>query len=311
MGFNVRYAPICLLLFGAQLLQTSMNSGTKMTIRTIFGGHPTDSTIYLQGDRSRTEFRNAGAQRMTDGSERWLEGPRLAMLIRCDLEQTFELNLDTAQYVATPYPPKPLTKEQIESFGLNKPRTSRAQKPTFRIETTTKDSGERKEMFGHIARHVITTRKEIPLAGGQRQPQETVTDGWYIDFDPHLSCDRRMPRGTHAHAFFSATMNNQPAEMPEFIDIGEPETGFALRVVMTTKATYALPDGTKKNTESKYETLVTQFEEGPLDSALFEVPAGFKRVEHIERNPALLPTSSPPNDFWERLKARVVGLLSP
>ncbi|MHB8654401.1 MAG: hypothetical protein ACYDA9_11020 [Terriglobia bacterium] len=248
---------------------------------------------------------------MADGSERWVEGPRLATLIRCDLRQTFELNLDAAQYVAAPYPPKPLTKEQIESLRLKTPRISRPPKPTFRIETTTKDTDERKEMFGHIARHVITMRKEIPLEGGQREPQETVTDGWYIDFDQHLSCDRRLPKGTQAHAFISATMNNQPAEMPEFIDIGEPETGFALSVVMTTKGTYTLPDGTKRHTESKYEKLVTQFEEGPLDSALFEVPAGFKRVEQIKRNPTLQPVPSPPKSFWERLKARVVGLLSP
>jgi len=67
--------------------------------------------------------------------------------------------------------------------------------PTLRIETTTVDTGERKEFFGHIARHFIITRKQIPLEGSHSEPQETLTDGWYIDLDPQVSCDRKLSRG--------------------------------------------------------------------------------------------------------------------
>jgi len=166
-----------------------------MTVRRVFAGNTTEQTIYVQGDRKRTEFRNNVGQRKADGSQQWLSGPRLAAITRCDLGQLFELNLDAAEYVSAQYPPKPLTQEEIEARGLNKVDMSQSRKPTLRIETTTVDTGERKEFFGHIARHVIITRKQIPLEGSHSEPQETVTDGWYIDLDPQVSCDRRLSRG--------------------------------------------------------------------------------------------------------------------
>ena len=219
--------------------------------------------------------------------------------------QVFELNLDAAEYVSAPYPPKPLTQAEIEARGLGKPDMSPSRAPTLRIETTTVDTGERKEFFGHIARHVIITRKQIPLEGSHSEPQETVTDGWYIDLDPQVSCDRKLKR---AHGWLVA--GKQPAEKPEFVDIGESETGFAVQLVMVSKGTYTLPDGTNRQTDSKSETLVTQLELGSLDPGLFEIPPGFKHVQHIERNPRASTSSSQTIGFWERFKAKVAILFS-
>ena len=57
-----------------------------------------------------------------------------------------------------------------------------------------------------------------------------------------------------------------------------------------------------------YETTVTNLEEGPLDSAVFEVPAAFRQVAYIE--------TSPPVGWqtawaiaWGQFKARVEKLL--
>ncbi|HEX4757949.1 MAG TPA: hypothetical protein VH308_08200, partial [Terracidiphilus sp.] len=172
--------PICLLFLGVPLLQTSEDTGIKMTVRRVFDGNPTEQTIYVQEDRERMEFRNYQGKQKVDGSQQWLSGPRLAAITRCDLGQIFELNLDAAEYVSAPYPPKPLTQAEIEARGLAKPGMSPSGEPTLRIETTTVDTGERKVFFGHIARHVIITRKQIPLEGSHSEPQETVTDGWYI-----------------------------------------------------------------------------------------------------------------------------------
>jgi hypothetical protein len=73
---------------------------------------------------------------------------------------------------------------------------------------------------------------------------------------------------------------------------------------MTTKGAYKLPDGTLKQTETKMERRVTEFEEGPLDPALFEIPAGFKQVDHLERNPPAADLAGH-QDLWERFKASV------
>jgi hypothetical protein len=312
----MRYSSTWLLLLGIPFLQASDNSGIKMTIQFGTFGTSTQHTIYLQADRKRMEFRNYLGE---------TKGPRLVAITRCDLGQMFELNLDTHEYTSAPYPPKPFTREQMEARGLPTTVKYVSDKPTLRIEVTTTDTGERKEMFGYIARHVLTTRKQIPLEGSHSEPQEAVTDGWYIDSKPsdsspsdssdidlyqRLSCDRQWPKGGKSHAYLQAAGGNQPIDKAEFVAVGEAETGFALDSVTTTKSTYALPDGSRKQSNSKNEVRVTQLESGHLDPALFEIPAGFKHVEHIERNPAMSANSNAIEDFWQRLKASVANLFS-
>jgi len=130
---------------------------------------------------------------MADGSLQLSYGPKLVAITRCDLGQMFELNLDTSEYTSAPYPPQPLTREQVEARGLQIPPVM--SEPTLRLEVSTTDTGERKEMFGRIARHVVTTRKQIPLEGSSTEPQESVTDGWYIDLNQRLSCESQLACG--------------------------------------------------------------------------------------------------------------------
>jgi hypothetical protein len=313
----VNFSYMWLLLLGVPLLQASENTGVEMTIQHGQAGLATQQTIYLRADRKRMEFRSAFGQKNADGSVQPTYGPRLVAITRCDLGQAFELNLDASEYTSTPYPPKPLTKEEIKARGLETPATYNSDKPTLRIEVTTTDTGERKEIFRHIARHVITTRKQIPLAGSHSEPQESVTDAWYIDFksidlNQRLSCDWKPPEGKHAytHSYLRAIGGNRPMDKPEFVTIGEPETGFALHSVTTSKSTYTLPNGAKKQSDLKFDMQVTQFDEGPLDPALFEIPPGFKHVEHIERNPVVPASSGQISYLWQRFRASVAGLFN-
>jgi hypothetical protein len=216
------------------------------------------------------------------------------------------LNLDAREYRAVPYPPNPFTKEQMEARGI-KPQSGVPSEPTLLLETTTVDTRERREVFGHTARHVITTRKQTPLEGSQSQPQETVTDGWYIDLDNRISCDRKWREGAHAYVYARSSTDSRAPDRPKFVDVGKPEAGFAVDLKTTTRGTYAMPDGTRKESTTTSEMAVTQLQEGPLDAAVFEVPAGFRQVAHIE--------TSPPVDWqtawvnaWVRFKAKVERL---
>jgi len=269
-----------LLALAAPLLQTSEQPGIKMTMQSGRAGNLTERTTYIQADRERMEYRNAIGGRL--GAE-LKYGPRLARIVRCDLGQSFELNLDTAEYTSAPYPPKALTPEEIKARGLDTPLTSRSASATIRVEIKTTDTGERKEIFGRTARHVITTTTQTPLPGSHSEPQESVDDGWYIDFEQRLSCDPKPSAGSHGYlvGYVSAGNGRQPMEKTEFVRIGEPETGFPLDLTLTSKSPSNLPDRTISN----FETRVTQFEDGPLDPALFEIPPGFKLVDRIERNP--------------------------
>jgi len=290
------------------MFQASGNNGIKMTIRFGQAENSNEHTVYIAGDRKRMEFRNSSGRKNADGSLQLSYGPRLVAITRCDLGQTFELNLDTSEYTSAPYPPKPLTKEQIEARGLQIPVTS--DKPTLRIEVNTTDTGERKEMFGRIARHVLTTSKQTALEGSRSEPQETVTDAWYIDLNQRLSCDPNWSQRMHAHAYSLFTNGKQPREKVEFIPTGEAQTGFPVQSVMTSKLTHPMPNGTRKHTDSRTELVVTELREGPLDPALFEIPPGFRHVQRIERNSMPSASSSRIEDLWQRLKASVTSLFN-
>jgi hypothetical protein len=309
----------CLLPLCARSSPASEKPSIKMTIEMGQSESTTERTIYLQADRKRVEFRNGLGRTQADGSLKTIYGPHLASITRCDLGQSFELNLDTREYTVHSYPPKPFTKEELEARGLQNPIQYISDKPTLRIERTTSDTGERKEIFGRIARHVITTRKQIPLEGSRSRPQEWVTDGWYIDSSPsdtgdidlnqRLSCDPQRSKGKSGHAYLRLG-GNQPQDRPEFVDVGEPETGLALQSVVISTNTTRQHDGTEKQLESKFETKVTAFEQGPIDPALFEIPPGFKQVEKIERNPPASELATQQPSLWQWVKAGVSTLFT-
>jgi|SRR5580698_5934596 hypothetical protein len=276
----MRSSLIWLVALAIPMATGAENSGIKMTIESVVRGNSSSRTTYFAADRLRMEYRNSlGGRRRGDVNF----GPRMARIVRCDLAEAYELNLDTAEYTSTPYPPKPLTPEQIKARGLDL-GTRQAAAPTIRVEIKTTDTGERKEMFGRVARHVITTNTSTPLEGSHSEPSESVTDGWYIDFEQRLACDAKPVAGQHGYlgAYVSVGTLRQPMEKPEFVRIGEAEMGFPLQSTMSSKRPSTLADGTV----SSFETRVTEFTEGALDPGLFEIPAGFKRVEHIERYPA-------------------------
>jgi hypothetical protein len=254
--------------------------------------------FYIQGGSRRLEL----GRSFTKFGAAPKYGPRLVTIVRPDLGKTFQLNLDASEYTEAPYPPaRPprLTKEQMEERGMKTVPFPDNAKPTFRIKTDTKDTGERKDMFGYVARHVITTRKEIPLEGSSRGAQETITDAWYIDLEPQLRptlFPQSLPldesgRPRPVRSYGSATTLHPgeksampPTETPEFVDVGEPETGFPVQEIRTSNSSYTRPDGSSRPSEVRTETTVT-IEKGMFDPALFEVPSGFEQVDYIDRSP--------------------------
>ncbi|HEX3375300.1 MAG TPA: hypothetical protein VHS29_00465 [Candidatus Acidoferrales bacterium] len=255
--------------------------------------------FYIRGDWRRWErSRSYSEHTKPDGSSQRIYGPRTVTIVRPDRAKMFELNLDASEYAESPWPPKkpqPLTKEQMAARGITMPPPAASTKPTFQIQTTTKDTGERKEIFGYLARHVITSRKEIPLEGSRRSPQETVTDAWYVDLDrwlyptiypQDLGDSKRPLRGGHAYVSVLSSRSQGPPEIPEFVDIGEPETGFAVQEIRTSWDSFTMPDGSTRKTEGESEKVV-KLERGAYTTALFEIPIKFKRVDHIEPNPIL------------------------
>ncbi len=295
------------LLLSLPLLSASTPQGLKITVRNTMLGQSSETTQYFQSDRRRSEYR------ARNGFQAWpgrriiqVYGPPLAMIWRCDLAQISELNLDDREYHSSPLPKWP-TREELQARAAKSPQPAQPKKPNLLVEISTVDTGERKELFGYTARHVITTRKYIPLEGAVSEPSESVTDGWYIDLDTRLSCEPNL-KGA-GYALLTGSVNGAARDIPTIKATGKPETGFPVELKTIDHSTFSLPDGTRKENTSTFETQVTELSSAPLDPSLFEIPVGFRRVDHLRREPTP-PLSAQLASAWQRFKLQLSRLFN-
>ena len=249
------------------------NTGTKFVVRYTSGGDTSEFTTYTTGDRRRTESQNAGGHIMSGGLFEYVVRPADVRVVRCDLGWSFDLDSDAQQYIATAHSPRPLVREETTKHELaSTEEGTELQETAMRIDVTSVDTGERQEILGHLARHVITTVEQL----------EMTIDGWYIDFNPESSCETNM-RGEMKVASGTFTVGGISVRTPryEFVYVGPRERGFALHEVLSSTNSALLKNSPRLMSALTYEVEVTQFVEGPIDPALFEVPSGFKRVERL------------------------------
>ncbi len=251
-------------------------------------------TDFVQADRMRTEGQHGYRQALWPGGPSALfRGPRVVTIIRCDLGQRFTVNLGERTYSSEPYPHVP-TEAEKKAYLDYMARTPQVQevKPRVLVEISTKDIGERKQMFGYTARHIMTTRTETPFEDTTESKEftdrkEYVTDGWYIDLDSSISCMPKAPPGSFAYGFLTVSNAKRQPDVPTLKLNGNPETGFALVTKTTTRSTLSRPNGSKYESVFLSETEVTDLSTAPLDPALFEVPAKFVRTAEMNLAPSL------------------------
>ena len=248
---------------------------------------PSESIEYLQADRRRREHRGSfGSRLRSNGRTMFCPAPRTALITRCDLKQTFHLNLDDREYAASPQQIFPTREEMLARAAASGQLVVAPQRePTVLVETETVDTGERKEIFAHTARRVVTTRRIIPLAGAKRGADTTVTDGWYIDLNTRVSCEPSWRSARSGHAFLTGHLQGEEGDVPTFKDVGEQERGFVVVSKRTSSETFTPPNGSTRQYVSTWETEVTELSTAAIDPALFEIPSGFRLVERIRQEP--------------------------
>lgn len=295
----MRLWPFLLLPLAFTPMQTEQTTGFKIVTRNTFGAGSRERTAYYLRDRSRMEYQTSEGYNARDGSDRTIYGPHTATIRRCDLGKMFFLNLDTHEYSESLDTGVQLTNALAAARkALKTAAPPPPSKPTLRIETTTTDTGERKQIFGYTARRVIVTTKYVPLEGSKAIAQESTNDGWYIDLDTTLSCDPKYPPGTRGHAVVAAF-----SEKVEFVDKGDAKLGFAVSVVSSSSSSATDMQPSPRQARSKTEIQVVELQRGPLDPALFEIPAGFRLVDHINPNPVIPAPPTRTETLWQRLKS--------
>ena len=131
------------------------------------------------------------------------------------------------------------------------------------------DTGDRREMFGRAAKHVITRERHEPEAGACDARYETDTDGWY--FPAAQSPDRE-----HFVAAFLTELSGRANCRDTVVRHGEQQRpGFPVLETATTEG--AAP----------VIRQVMELSRDQLDKRLFEVPEGYERVDVLPGRPVM------------------------
>ena len=234
-------------------LAGSASADTKVKSRQTSGGQTYENTSYIKGKRQRSEANNG----------------QMIVIQQCDLRRNIQIIPQAQAYVIQPYD------TAANGSSTANGRATSQSSPTTRggVVTsivTTKDTGERKQMFGYTARHIITTMEteSSPEACSQMKSKMQI-DGWYIDAEFALECDSGVAY--------------KPYTPPQS---GGCQDRYVTRQVGTAKKGYPVWEKTTMFDPSGVESFssiseVVEFSHATLDASLFDVPAGYRQVNDL------------------------------
>ncbi|MDQ4123843.1 MAG: DUF4412 domain-containing protein [Acidobacteriota bacterium] len=243
-------------LLACTAFSQSAFADVKIKTRQTMQGQTYENTTYIKGKRQRTE-RNMGAMSMID-------------ILMCDLKQSVQIMPQSRSYL-------------IDLWGQNQPATTQnaADKTTARnpqtpvekggvvtMTSTSKDTGERKQMFGYTARRILTTM-ETESSPDSCTPMKSKmqTDGWYIDFAYQLDCDN----GRYNN-YTPSTASGGCRDRFVTKNVGTAKLGYPVWQKMT------MFDKDGKETYSMINEVV-EISKAVLEASLFEIPADYKQVK--------------------------------
>jgi len=233
------------------ILPATASADTKVKSRQTSGGQTYENTSYIKGKRQRSETNNG----------------QMIMIQQCDLRRNIQIMPQMKVYMIQSYD------EPSASTTAPKNTTATASQPVTKggvITSTvsTKDTGERKQMFGYTARHIITTMetKSSPDACSQNNTKMQI-DGWYIDAAFALDCDM-----SRAYAGYKPKASGGCQDRYEMKTVGLAKKGYPVWEKMTMFG----PDGAESFSTTNE---VVEFSQATLDPSLFDIPEGYRQVE--------------------------------
>jgi hypothetical protein len=265
-------------------------NGVKVVTRQMTAGMMDTRVDYITSDRLRTEW-----QGLPDRP-----GFTMASIIQAgERQKVFVLDLQAHEYVSY----------ETDSKGVavgSRPRPTGDSGANLQIWINYVDTGERKEIFGHLARHIITKEKRVAGPGACSGSSDSQTDGWYVDTSV-MPLWRLPKKGLGGIVVASTVAPGASGNCVDKVDrievhrVGE-EPGFPVKL-STTLQSEVKDRGTPRMMVSTWGSEVVELRSGPLDASLFEVPADFRLVERL-RSYAPAP---PPRQLsgWEWFKEKL------
>jgi len=268
-------------------------NGVKIVTRQVSGATSDTKTEYLTANRLRSEWQTHIGDRT---------GPPMATIVQHGgTDRVFLMDLQAREYITFE------TDSQGMAQGVKRQPTPYSG-GTLQIWIESIDTGERQEMFGHMARHIITRDKRIATPGACSRSSESETDGWYIDETvmPEWRRTKKPGNGVVVATLVAVNASGNCAGKADRIDVHRRgvDPGFPLKTTTTTKSEVPEPDGGSRLVASTWGSEVMELHEGALDASLFEVPSDFRRVDALKNWYVPLAPRRQPSG-WEWLKAKL------
>src|SRR5262245_4288058 len=137
-------------------------AGVKIVTRQVAGAASDIRTEYLTANSLRSEWQAHLGDR---------SGPPMASIIERGTNHVILLDVQAREYV---------TYDNHGALGA-KGHSPADSGGVLQIWIDISDTGERQEMFGRMARHIITREKRVATPGACSRSSESENDGWYIE----------------------------------------------------------------------------------------------------------------------------------
>ena len=250
--FKTTIVRIAIVITCLSILSATASADTKVKSRQTSGGQTYENTSYIKGKRQRSET-NSG---------------QMIMIQQCDLRRNIQIMPQAKMYMIQPYdqPSTSTTPNNSTPAATTSQPVKKGGVVTSTV--TTKDTGERKQMFGYTARHIITMMemKSSPDACSTVNTKMEI-DGWYIDAAFALDCD-----SSRGYTNYKPRASGGCQDRYETKTIGMAKKGYPVWEKMTMFG----PDGAQSFTTINE---VVEFSQATLEQSLFEIPEGYQEVE--------------------------------
>lgn len=237
---------VCLVVCDAMV-----RADVKIKSKISQGSNVSEQTTYIKGRRQRTEMANG----------------MMVSITQCDLQRTLQIMPQTKTYIVTPFNQP----TQSAARATGQPRAKDTTTTRGGVITTTintKDTGERKKIFGYPARHlIITITTDSSPDACSKVKSKLEIDAWYIDFTFGLDCDM-----SNGYQGYNPATQSGCQDRNEFKQIGPATKGYPA----WTKTTMFDENG---NLSFSTQMEVVEISEATLDAALFDAPADYREVK--------------------------------
>jgi hypothetical protein len=224
---------------------------TKVKSRQTSGGQTYENTSYIKGKRQRSETNNG----------------QMIVVQQCDLRRNIQIMPQAKAYLIQPYDQPAASTATNTNAATSQPGAIR-KGGVVTSTVTTRDTGERKQMFGYTARHIITSMvmDSSPDACSPVKNKMEI-DGWYIDAAFALDCDSQR-----AYTNYRPQAAGGCQDRYETKQIGLAKKGYPVWEKMTMSG----PNGAES-----FSTIneVVEFSQATLDASLFDIPEGYREVQ--------------------------------